>query len=69
MADIKLLARRAKEKLDSRNALNEADAISKAIKGAGINHPADHRRLMSQVGRQFARDKADATRAAHRRAS
>jgi hypothetical protein len=66
MADIKALARNAAAKLAARNALNEADAISKAIKGAGITNPADHRRLMREVGRQFARNKADEARAARR---
>ena len=69
MADIKELARIAASKLRGRNASCEADAISKAIKGQGITHKGDHARLMSEVGRQFARDKADAARAAHRRAS
>lgn len=66
MADVKALARRAKERLDSRNALNEPDAISKAIKGAGITNRADHDRLMRQVGTQFARDKRDAAKSAAR---
>ena len=66
MADIKALARKAKEKLDSRNAMSEVDAISKAIKGAGITYPPDVRRLMSQVGRQYAGNKREAARLARK---
>ena len=66
MADIKYLALRAKAKLDARDAISEADAISKAIRGAGITHSADHKRLMREVGAQFARDKRDAVRIAGR---
>lgn len=66
MADIQRLALNAKEKLDSGNARNEADAISKAIRGAGITHRGDHLRLMREVGRQFARNKHDAARVAQK---
>ena len=59
MADIQALALSAASKLASRNALNEADAISKAIRGAGITHKGDHARLMREVGRQFACNKRD----------
>lgn len=67
MANVQDLARRAREKLATRNAISEADAISKAIRGAGITHRGDHARLMREVGRQFARDKADEARLALRR--
>jgi hypothetical protein len=63
MANVKDLALSAARKLADGNALNEADAISKAIRGTGITHPADHKRLMSEVGRAFARNKyADSRR-------
>ncbi|HEV8666396.1 MAG TPA: hypothetical protein VN665_00930 [Candidatus Paceibacterota bacterium] len=59
MADIKALALSAASKLSSRNANSEADAIAKAIRGSGITHPADVKRLMREVGTQFARNKRD----------
>lgn len=67
MANIKELALRAKAKLDAGDAICEADAIHKAIRGAGITHPADHKRLMREVGTQFARDKRDAARTSRSR--
>lgn len=60
MADIKRLALSAREKLANRTAVNEADAIRKAIIGSGVRHEPDVRRLMSQVGRQIYRDKRPA---------
>jgi len=68
MADIKELARNAVKKLAEGNAVNEADAISKAIRGAGITHRGDHQRLMREVGTQFVRNKRDEERANRRSA-
>ncbi len=62
MADIQALALRAAEKLANRDASTEVDAISKAIRGAGITNKADHKRLMSEVGTQFVRNKRDEMR-------
>jgi len=62
MADVKGLARRAAEILRQRNALTEADAIGKAIRGQGITNRADVERLMRQVGTQFALNKLEAKR-------
>lgn len=57
MADIQKLAQSARGKLARGDALNEPDAISKAIRGAGITNRADHQRLMREVGTVFARNK------------
>lgn len=59
MADIKALAVSAKAKLDKGDAINVADALSKAIVCSGIRHRADHKRLMSEVGKQYNRDRTD----------
>ncbi len=67
MADVKALALSAKEKLGNGLALTEADAIGKAIRGVGITHRADYKRLMREVGTEFARDKRDEQRQAERR--
>lgn len=67
MANIKALALSARRKRDNGDALTDADAISKAITGAGITHKGDHARLMRQVGTQFARDKRDAEKSSRRR--
>lgn len=69
MTDIGALARKAKDKLVTRNAISEADAISKAIRGAGITNPTDHKRLMREVGTQFARNKRNEQRLADRRSA
>ncbi|HTR19087.1 MAG TPA: hypothetical protein VMH91_03900, partial [Candidatus Paceibacterota bacterium] len=66
-ADVKELARRAAEIKRTGNALTEAQAIGKAIRGKGITHRADVERLMRQVGIQYARDKRDAERTARRK--
>ncbi len=66
MANVAALAASARRKLLSGDALTEVDAISKAIRGAGITYKPDHKRLMREVGRRFARDKADAARDARR---
>ncbi|MGC9602538.1 MAG: hypothetical protein ABSE76_02255 [Minisyncoccia bacterium] len=68
MTNIKTLAISAKRKLQNGEAISEPDAIGKAIKGVGITNKDDVRRLMSQVGTQFARDKYDEQRASQRRA-
>ncbi|MEK7601648.1 MAG: hypothetical protein AAB480_03915 [Patescibacteria group bacterium] len=68
MADIQELARNAAKKLADGNAANEADAISKAIRGVGITHRGDHKRLMREVGTQFARNKRDEERTNRRSA-
>lgn len=68
MADINKLALSAKAKLEKGDAINEADAISKAIRSVGITHPGDHKRLMRVVGRQFAQNKRDEAHFAQRRA-
>ena len=62
MADVKALAIRAAEIRRTGNALNDAQAIGKAILGQGIRNQADVKRLMSQVGTQLARDKRDTQR-------
>jgi hypothetical protein len=62
MADVKALALRAAEIKCTGNALTEAQAIGKAIRGKGITHPADVKRLMSEVGTQYARDKREERR-------
>ena len=67
MADIQALAASARRKLASGDALTEVDAIAKAIRGVGITNKADTRRLMSQVGTQYARNKYDEQRTSHRR--
>jgi hypothetical protein len=69
MADIQALARSAKAKLDSRNARSVADAIGKAIRGVGITYPPDVRRLMQEVGRQYARNERDAAHVSRRGAA
>lgn len=67
MADIKALALSAKHKLSTGAAISEIDAISKAITGVGIRNKADVKRLKSEVGTQFARDKRNEQRLAGRR--
>jgi len=57
MADINALAASAKKKLDSGDAISEIDAIDKAIIGVGITNPYDLKRLKSEVGTAFARNK------------
>ena len=68
MANVKALALSARAKLDRGDAISEVDAISKAITGAGIRDKADRKRLMRDVGRQFARNKHDEQRTVKRRA-
>lgn len=68
MADVKALALSAEHKLKTGQATTEVDAIGKAIKGIGIHGNADYRRLMSEVGTQFSRNKSDERRAMRRRA-
>lgn len=67
MANVKALAISAKGKLGNGQATTEADAIGKAIRGVGITNSADYRRLMREVGTQFARNKSDERRQAQRR--
>ena len=67
MADIEALAASAKRKLDSGDAVFEADAIRKAINGSGIFDKQDVARLMKSAGTAFARDKHAARRADLRR--
>ena len=67
-ADVKALAASARRKLANGDALTEVDAIGKAIRGVGITDKGDVKRLMSQVGTQFARDKFDERPALKRRA-
>lgn len=57
MADVNALAASAKKKLDRGDAVSEIDAIHKAIIGVGITNASDLRRLKSQVGTAFERDK------------
>jgi len=66
MANLQALAASAKKKLDARDANCEADAIRKAITGSGVTFPPDVKRLMSQVGTVFARNKRDAERSPRR---
>ncbi len=67
MADVKALALSAKARLNDGRAVGEADAISKAIRGVGITNTVDHKRLMREVGTQFARNKRDEQRLAQQR--
>jgi hypothetical protein len=69
MANINGLAIRARQILDAGDARTEAEAIAKAIRGAGITYPPDVRRLMREVGRQFARNKHDEARKVRRGAA
>ena len=57
MADINRLAFRAAEIRVSKNALTDAEAIGKAIRGQGITFPPDVERLMKEVGTVFAQNK------------
>jgi hypothetical protein len=67
MADINQLALSAARKLAKGEALTEIGAIEKAILGVGIRDKADMKRLKSQVGRVFARNKWDKTKRGGRR--
>ncbi|HUD02531.1 MAG TPA: hypothetical protein VMR46_00725 [Candidatus Paceibacterota bacterium] len=67
-AIVKALAASAKRKLEKGEALTEVDAISKAIRGVGITDKGNVKRLMSEVGTQYARNKFDEQRALQRRA-
>ena len=67
MANIEALAQSAKRRLDNGDAITEADAIRKAIRGSGIFHELDIKRLMKLVGTQFARNKYDERRAVKKR--
>lgn len=62
MANINELAATAIAKRSKGDALTDADAISKAIKGKGITHKADHARLMREVGKAVARIRSDERR-------
>lgn len=57
MADIQALAASARNKKAKGEALTWPDAIGKAIKGKGIFHEPDAKKLMKKVGAELAKDK------------
>ena len=62
MADKLALARSARKKLQQGNAVCMANAIRKAINGAGIFHEPDIKRLMKEVGSVIAQEDGESRR-------
>ena len=49
MADIQALTASARSKLASGDAISRVDAAYKAVRGSGVFHPADVKRLAKRV--------------------